>query len=271
MAVKKPIVVPVIFGNPNPQMQVPVIETRADGTPVIVGQEGVSAAHLNQCETVWEMNSELLDEERVAHTLSTPNDRQLLANAALCPEEHRAKYALCVDHAERILAVHSAGVAPVWVACPDMPEVAEVLAAHFKCAVGQPSMQIQNKGRDSFHEQHLKSSGQPVGFEWGALSATNSLPAVSVETMPGEITTVSGGLLRAKMEFAHSAGTNTSTLIHTWTMNATDEGAGEKIIATFATFNASSVGIMGEIDKFSSTAPLKVSGDSIAVTWTLTA
>lgn len=269
----KPNTVLIQLGNPNPQMQVPIWEQQPDGSMARVGQESIEAPHLNQSVTSWWMEPDyLLDEARVEHTLSTDNDRQLAANAALCPEQWRAKYALLIHHAEHLVAVHSAGVAPTWVDCPELPEVAQVLADHFKCLNGQPIAQVQLNGRDAFHEQHLKGTGQPAGFEWGALSTTNSLPATSENTMAGEITTASGGLLRAAMEFAHTAGTNTSTLKHTWTANATDEGAGEKIIATFATFNkVTSGGTMGEIDKLASTASLKVNGDSITITWTLTA
>lgn len=253
----------VLFGNPNPQMQV----RQGDS------QISEPAAHLNQSVTRIDFDPSTFDQEKVELTLSTDNDRMLILVANSLDEEHKP-YAIGVYEAEEIMGVHSAGIKPTWVSCPDDPGFEAALAAHFKCAQGEPVNVLTEFGRDKMHEQHLKSTGQPVGFEYGALSPSVSTPEAANTVLAEEIITASGGLIRQKMTFAHTVGTNTSTLTSTWTGNASD--AYPVTIKKWANFNlakqseGSGKG-MGEIDNLNASATLAASGDSITVTFTLTA
>lgn len=248
----------VLLGNPNPQMQV----RQPDSSMV-----SVPAEHLNQSVTRVELAQDTCDPEKVARSLSTNNDRMLILIANGMSEEHRGKYALAVYEAEQIVAVHAASEKPAWVTSTD-PDLAAALSAHFGCPVGEPTNTLTEKGRDALHEQHLKSS-QPAAFKYGAISPSKTSTAAGDTSLAEEITTSGGGLLRAEMTFAHTAGTNTSTLTHTWTANGSDSLP--VTVAKWANFNASSSGTMGEEDLLSSTATLSASGDSLTVTFTLTA
>lgn len=253
----------VLFGNTNPQMQ----ERDAEGNQV-----SVDAPHLNQSVTSWTPGETALDEAHVGEALSTDNERLLTIIANSLPEQLRAKYALAVFHAEQIIGVHAAGTAPAWVRSND-EGLAEALAAHFNCEVGEPVAVLTESGRDKLHEQNLKSSAQPVGFEYGALSPSAATPAAADTTLAEEITTAAGGLLRKKMGFAHTAGTNTSTLTETWTANGSDSLP--VTIKLFANFNlakqseGSGKGMCYE-DKLATSATLSASGDSITITFTAT-
>jgi hypothetical protein len=243
----------VLFGNPNPQMQTP------DGS--------VEAEHLKQTVTRVEFVPDVLDADKVKLTLSTDNDRMLAAVAKGVPDQFKL-YTLAIYEAEQIMAVHAAGEKPTWVSSENV-ELAEALADHFGCAVGEPVAVLSNGGRDALHEQHLSTS-QPATFQYGALSPSSATPEAANTTLAEEITTAGGGLLRAKMTFAHSAGTNTSTLTFTWTANGSDSLP--VTVKLWANFNkVTSGGTMGEEDKLSTSATLSASGDSITVTFTLTA
>jgi hypothetical protein len=249
-----------LLGNPSPQMQV----READGS-----QSSVPAEHLSQSVTRVELAEHTCDPEKVALALSTDNDRVLLAVARGMDPKAREHYALAVYEAEGIVAAHMGGSAPTWVSSDDAG-LAKALAAHFGCPIGEPTALLSNGGRDALHEQHLKKSAQPAGFQWGALSASAHTPAAGDTTLEAEITTAGGGLLRAEMTFAHTAGTNTSTLTNTWTANGSDSLP--VTITLWGNFNkVTSGGTMGEQDKLSSSATLSASGDSLTVTFTLTA
>lgn len=254
-----------LFGNPNPQMQ--------KVSPVDGSRESVPAEHLSQSVTRIEFTADSLDPDHNELALSTDNERVLAMVGRSLPKDDR-QFAIAVHHAELVFADHSAGVAPMWVSVPDNLDLQAALARHFGCAEGEPTNVLTEAGRDRLHEQHLKSSGQPVGHEYGALSASEATPAASDTTLAGEITTASGGLIRKKMTFAHTAGTNTSTLIETWTANGSDSLP--VTIRLWANFNlakqseGSGKG-MGEEDKLTTSATLSTSGDSITVTFTFTA
>jgi hypothetical protein len=248
----------VLFGNPNPQMQV----RQPDGTTV-----SVPAEHLNQSVTRVEIPV-LHSEEKTELSLSTDNDRGLLGVAAILGDEYR-RYSVHVYEHEQIMAVHAAGAKPDWVSSTDAGLQA-ALAAYFGCPVGEPVAVLTEKGRDALHEQHIGTSAQPTSFFYGALSPSKTSVSASDTTLSEEITTSEGGLLRAAMTFAHTAGTNTSTLTHTWTANSHDSLP--VTLAKWANFNKSvSGGTMGEEDLLSSTATLSASGDNSTVTFTLTA
>lgn len=245
----------VRFGNPNPQ------HTRADGNrephPI-----------LNQSTTAVEMWPGFDDPEFVELTLGTDNDRMLTAVAAHIGKEHRA-YAVGVYECEQLMDIHAGGQKPDWVVCPDDPAFAEALSKWFGCPVGEPVALLTNTGRDDLHKQALTTGTQPAAFTYGALSANTGSGFASTDTtLAGEITTASGGLVRAQMTFAHTTGTNTSTLTKTWTANGSDSLP--VTIASWAVFNAASTGDMGWEDALNATATLTASGDSITVTFTLT-
>jgi hypothetical protein len=248
----------VLFGNANPQM---TVQTEN-------GHVYEPAEHLNQSVTRVEFVAHTFDQEHVERALSTDNDRMLLGVAAILGEDHRS-YALAVYEAEQILSVHAAGDKPAWVSCPSDDGLAVALSVYFGCPVGEPTNVLSEAGRDALHEQHLKST-QPAAFKYGALSAAAHTPIAADTALESEIATAGGGLIRAEMTFAHTAGTNTSTLTKTFTANGSD--ALPVTVKLWANFNkATSGGTMGEQDTLSSTATLSSSGDSVTVTFTLTA
>jgi hypothetical protein len=225
------------------------------------------AEHLNQSVTTVDFVPEALDSELVRHALSTDNDRTLVLIAKSLPDEDK-DYAVAIYEAEQILDVHASGHKPAWVDSSDTG-LAKALATYFDCAVGEPINVLSSAGRDALHEQHIKST-QPAPFKYGALSASAHTPVLADASLEGEITTPGGGLIRAEMTFAHTAGTNTSTLTKTWAANGTD--ALPVVVKNWANFNkATEGGTMGEQDVLSATATLSVSGDSLTVTFTLTA
>jgi len=131
-------------------------------------------------------------------------------------------------------------------------------------------MTLMNSGRDALHAQFLSTAAQPAAFNYGALSAnTGGAFATTDTTLAGEIVTVGGGLIRKQMTYAHTAGTNTSTLTGTWTANGTDSLP--VVLASWAQFNALTAGTGAEELALSATATITVSGDSETTTFTLTA
>lgn len=120
---------------------------------------------------------------------------------------------------------------------------------------------ITNVGRDNIHNAALQASGQPVGLQFMAISSDTGAPGVTDTTLAGEITGT--GLARASATYAHSAGTNSSTLTYTFT-NST--AGAVTAIQKAATFTASSSGTMGFENTFTSVTlqigdQLKLNGD----------
>lgn len=250
----------ILFGNPNPQWTHEIRDEDGNVTQRVQRP----AKHLQQSVTRFGLVASALDPEKVELSLSTDNDRQLSMIARLLGDEHRP-FALAAHECEQMMAVHSGGVAPTWVACAENPELEAALAAHFDCARGEPQAVVTNAGRDALHHQHLDTAAQPAAFNYGALSTDTATPLAADTVLASELTT--NGLARAQMSFAHTAGTNTSTLTHTWTYT----GSTPVVVAKWANFNAASSGTMGEEDLLSATATVTASGDSCTVTFTLTA
>lgn len=262
-AVETPQRVIVKIGNPNPQMTREIHDE--DGN--VVKRVQYPAKHLNQSVTVFEMRPDFKDAEHVELALSTDNDRQLALLARGVPEEHKL-YTLALHEIEQDIQVHTGGVKPTWVASND-PDLEKAIADHFGCPRGESKMLRTNAGRDAAHAQWLSTSAQPAAFNYGALSANSGAGfAVTDTTLAGEIATASGGLIRKQMTYAHTTGTNTSTLTATWTVNGSD--VIPVVIATWANFNASSTGTLGDEDVLNATATLAAVGDSVTVTYTLT-
>lgn len=128
---------------------------------------------------------------------------------------------------------------------------------------------LVNAGRDALHNQHLSTSAPPATFNYMCLSANATAASAASTTLPGEITTAGGGLLRAQATFAHTAGTNTSTLTKTFTANGSD--ALPVTVAKIGVLNAASVGTLGYETLLGTSATLSLSGDNVAITHTITA
>lgn len=122
--------------------------------------------------------------------------------------------------------------------------------------------QITNSGRDFLHQQGYATSGLGSnGLNWIALTNTAITPAAGDTTLSGEIS--SNGLARAQGTVAHTGGTNTTTVAHTFTC-ATAPQAAQGI----ALFTASSVGTMNHEFSFAQRS-LQI-GDTITTTHTIT-
>lgn len=253
----------VKFGNPSPQMQIDVHDD--DGKKI--GTRSVKAEHLEQSTTVAHLWPGIDDAEHVEHTLSTQNDRILSMIARGLKAEHR-KYAIAISELEQIVGVHTGGNSPAWVTSSD-PELQAALAEHFDCPAGEPTMLLTNGGRDALHAQHLGTSAQPAAFNYMALTASATAPAATDTTLTGEITTAGGGLVRAQATYAHTTGTNTTTLTKTFTANGSDTLP--VTLAQIGVLNASSSGTLGYHTALNATATLNVSGDNLTVTETVTA
>lgn len=253
----------VRLGNPAPQMQVDAVDE--NGAPT--GQRiGVPAPHLHQSVTTVSMRPDFDDEGEAELALSTNNDRQLSMIARGLPKDLK-KYAVGVNEIESLMATHSGGEAPTWVDSDDA-EFAKAVAHHFGCHLGEPIALLVNAGRDALHKQHLDTAAQPAAFNYMCVSANATAPSASNTTCPGEITTAGGGLLRAQATFAHTNGTNTSTLTKTFTANGSDSLP--VTIAKIGVLNAASVGTLGYETLLNATATLTISGDNVAITETVT-
>jgi hypothetical protein len=243
----------VTFGNPSPQMQ----QTQADGSTV-----SIPAAHLSVSVTRAEMWDGFDDAEFVERTLSTDNERMLTMIAKSLPDSDK-RYAVGLYELEQIVAVHTGGLAPTWVASDDEAFQA-ALANHFNCAQGEPTALLTSAGRDALHAQHLSTGTQPATFNYVALTASTTAPAATDTALTGEITTSGGGLIRGQATYAHTAGTNTTTLTKTFTANSSD--VLPVTIAQIGVFNASSAGTIAYHTALSATATLSSVGDNVTIT-----
>lgn len=265
------IVTVVRLGNPAPMMQRRVHpEGLSDEVAEAVGVKTISvpAPHLTQSITTCQMRPGVLDPDEVEHALSTSNDRVLEMIARLLGPDLR-HCALAVHETEQIMGVHSGGVAPAWVSCPDSPDLEEALAQHFACPRGEPTMLLTNLGRDDLHAQHLGTSAQPAAYNFVGLTANATAPSASNTSLPSEITTGGGGLIRKQLTYAHTGGTNTSTLTGTYTANGSDSLP--VTIAKIGVFkHITTAATMGYETLLNATATITVSGDSLTLTETVT-
>lgn len=254
----------VRLGNPAPQMQVEAVDEHGAPTGERIG---VPAKHLHQSVTTVAMRDDFDDPEVVELALSTRNDR-LLSMIGRELGDDLSQYAIGVLEIEQIMAMHAAGEAPTWVDSEDA-DFARAIAKHFDCHLGEPVALLTNGGRDALHKQHMDTAAQPASFNYIAVSANATAPSAANTTLPGEITTGGGGLVRAQATFAHTNGTNTSTLTKTFTANGSDSLP--VTIAKIGVFNASSSGTLGYETLLNATATLTISGDNVAITETVTA
>jgi len=253
----------VLFGNPAPQMQTVLPDGSVISSP---------ASHIAQSETRIEMWDGFDDPDFHDLTMSTQNDRHLsLIGGYLANQPDLGDhYAVGLNEVEQVLLVHSAGANPDWIWSDD-PAFATALGSYLSCPVVEdpPSALLTNGGRDALHAQHLGTSAQPAAFFYMALTASVTAPAAGDTVLTGEIVTAGGGLLRAAATYAHTAGTNTTTLTKTFTANGSD--ALPVTIAQIGVFNATSAGTLAYHTALSSSATLNVSGDNVAITETVTA
>lgn len=263
---KKPETLVVLLGNPNPQMQRTERVITADGQTV-ERTVSVPADHLTQSVTRVELWDGIHDDEFVNRSLSTDNDRVLKGVAAQLTPKQR-KYAIAVHEIDQLMQVHSAGVAPKWVDSENK-DLAHAVAAFYNCDVGEPTNLLVNGGRDQLHAAAWGTSAQPAAGNYMALTANSTAAAATDTSLTGEITTAGGGLVRAQATWAHTAGTNTTTLTKTFTANGSDSLP--VTVAKIGIFNASSSGTMCFETALSSSATLSVSGDNVTVTETITA
>lgn len=127
---------------------------------------------------------------------------------------------------------------------------------------------LTNAGKDLIYT-NMASLAQAAAANYMALTANSSAPSASDTTLTGEITTASGGLIRAQATPAHTNGTSTYTLTKTFTANGSDSLP--VTIAKIGVFNAAvSGGSMMFETLLSATATLSASGDALTVTDTIT-
>ncbi len=257
----------VLVGNPNPQMQLRVPRTTDEGD-IIVDTITAPARHLNQSVTRVDMREGFDDPDEVALALSTSNDRLLRYIARSLPDDKK-HYAIGVAEMDQIMGIHAGGTAPTWVSSDD-PDFAAVLGEHFECMVGEPTALITNQGRDVLHAQHLSTAAQPASCNYMGLTANAAAESAANTSLPAEITTAGGGLIRKQATYAHTAGTNTSTLTATFTANGTDTLP--VTVAKTGVFNHITTAATLDYEKLlNATTTLTASGDNVTVTFTLTA
>jgi hypothetical protein len=124
---------------------------------------------------------------------------------------------------------------------------------------------LTNAGKDYYHAQDFtNTSAGGVGENFIGLTESTITPAVTDTTLTGEIST--NGLQRAvSTTLTHSAASNTTTLSKTFTAS----GSFTSVLAA-ALFNAASVGVMAHIANFATGSGTLISGDQLAVTFTMT-
>lgn len=260
----------VLLGNTAPMIQrrVHVPELPEDVADALgIKTISVPAPHIHQAITRMDMREGFDDADEVELALSTGNDRMLVLIGRMLPEKLK-RYAIGVLEVEQMMAVHSGGTQPAWISCDDK-SFEEALSEHFDCPRGEPVALLTNGGRDALHAQHMSTSAQPASFNYIAVSANATAASASNTTLPGEITTAGGGLLRAQASYAHTGGTNTTTLTKTFTANGSDSLP--VTLAKIGVFNASSSGTLGYETLLNATATLTISGDNIVITETVTA
>ena len=127
---------------------------------------------------------------------------------------------------------------------------------------------LTNAGRDMIFAASYGTSTQPAAANYLALSANTTSPSASSTTLPGEITTSGGGLVRAQATYAHTNGQSTATLTKTFTANGSDSLP--VVLAKVGVLNAASSGTLVHETLLTATATLSSSGDQVTITETVT-
>ena len=125
---------------------------------------------------------------------------------------------------------------------------------------------LRTTGGADWQASVMGASSQPASANYIALTNDSAAPAAgdcaagsTACTLPSEITT--NGLARASSTYAHTNGTATWTMSHTWT--ATGTQAAQKA----GMFNAASSGTM--VFEAAFTQVSLVSTDTLTITWTV--
>jgi len=131
-------------------------------------------------------------------------------------------------------------------------------------------MVLTNAGRDHALACVYTTSAQPAAGNYMAVSANATAPSTASTTLPGEITTGGGGLVRAQGTYAHTGGQATATLSKTFTANGSDSLP--VTLAKVGILNATPTGgTLVHETLLNTTSTLTISGDSTTITETVTA
>jgi hypothetical protein len=153
---------------------------------------------------------------------------------------------------------------------PFATDIVTVTVTHLGGVVYQaayPNL-ITNAGEDVISRQTgCGATSAPACANGGvfiALSTDSGAPAAADTVCPSE--SAVSGLARALGTYAHSAGTNTHTISHTFTLGT----AGAVVIAKVCMLDAASGGSLFAETLLASTATVNAVGDQITITWTFT-
>lgn len=102
---------------------------------------------------------------------------------------------------------------------------------------------------------------------WIGLSTNTTAPAATDTTLFGELAASGGGLVRAVCTYAHTAGTTSYTLTHTWTAASADGAS--NTIEKIGVFNAAYPNGVLLFETAVPSSPTLVPGDQITVTETV--
>ena len=121
---------------------------------------------------------------------------------------------------------------------------------------------LTNTGRDQLHVQGYDTTGLASnGFNYIGLSNDATSPSATDTTLASELS--GNGLTRAQGVYAHTTGTNTTTISNTFTYTGSSQA-----VQKAGLFNLSSAGVMGHETSF--TQRTLFTNDTLAVTWTIT-
>ena len=107
-----------------------------------------------------------------------------------------------------------------------------------------------------------------AGAPWMALTANVTAAGATDTTLPAEITTAGGGLIRKLGTYAHTAGVASYTITTVFTANGSDSLP--VTVGKMGTFNSISSGTMAFETLLNATATLSLSGDQLTCTDTVT-
>ena len=123
---------------------------------------------------------------------------------------------------------------------------------------------LTNNGRDVFHQLcYTNTAAGTRGFGYVALTTDTTAANASHTALQGTELAANGFSRADATTKSHSAGTNSSTIEHTFTASGT-----VNLIHASGTFNNASSTVLGHEAVFGTDASL-ISGDTLKVTWTL--
>lgn len=253
----------VLLGNDAPLMLASATTIDPQTGQISVVIDSVPALHINQSETHVIMQPDFDDQEHVDRALSTENDRFLSLIARNLSDADRI-YAIGISQIEQFWSTHSGNPKPSWVDSDDK-QFAQAIGSYYNIPVGQPQALLTNAGRDFIHQASFTTGVQPAAANFMAIasSSTATTPLGVDTTLVGEIATVGGGLIRKQGTYAHTAGTNTTTLTVTFTANSSDSLP--VTASQAAVFNALSSGTLVLKTPLSANQTFSAIGDNVTV------